>query len=144
MNKVQEQKAALVAATKYYVEGASVKTAHPDLRWEKGGTERFAFEHPEHRRVLGLIEIDSSVEEINQVRMELVVPPYVAENVIMMLMAVAAEEIEEYKTAAPVAEVITIPPTRDPTAADLEEMEEEEREVDLPPPVDHVIHLENL
>ena len=76
--------------------------------------------------------------------MELVVPPEIAENVLALLMMVPAEEVETLTETPVEAEIITIPPTRDPTAADLEEMEEEDLEVDLPPPVDSVIHLEHL
>jgi hypothetical protein len=149
MTKIEEQKQALVAATEYINKGegaAGILTAALSSAWDKGGTERLIFEHPGHRRILGSIEIDSTVEKLEQVRLELVIPPDIAAGIIAALMATPDEVIDVTSVPSVIEEAPTVsyPPTRDPSAADLEEMAAEENEVDLPPPVDTIIHLEAL
>jgi hypothetical protein len=138
MSTTKQQKEALYAAT-------CPDTVNPDVPWEQGGMERMSFEHPEHRRILGTVEIDSSEVELKDVRLELVVPPEVAVKVIALLMAEPAETIEAVPSENHTAEVTMpfLPPTKDPTADDLEEMaaEESEEAAALPVPVDNIIAL---
>ena len=130
--KIQTQKNELLAAAFCTVEG----TGQIDDAWVKGGTERLSFEHPEHRLILGTVEIDSTVEDLKQVRLELVVPPELAVKVIQTLLSEPAEVRPERVLALVEAPaVVEIPPTREPNADDLAEMAAEEAEVSLPPEV---------
>jgi hypothetical protein len=143
MSTIQKKKDALFSATIQNDPEAIFAEGHPLPNWESGGTERLTFEHPNHRRILGTVEIDTTTD-LQQVRLELVVPPELAEKVIRMCLAEPAE-IYEPKPAH-VAEEITVPfvpPTKDPTPDDLADMAAEEAESDLPLPVDTVIHLEH-
>jgi hypothetical protein len=119
-----------------YLAATGAESPHQEDAWEKGGTERMEFEHPRHRFILGSVELDTTISDPQQVRLELVIPPDVAGKVIQMLMA-EPDELRIPVSVTPVAavEVVEIPPTRDPSEDDLAEMAAEEAEVGLPPEV---------
>jgi len=104
-----------------------------DEAWERGGTERMFFDHPTSKRVMGTVEIDTGAD-VEQVRLELLVPPALAEKVIALVQGYVVEDEKEKESEASLPEedttllVPAIPPTRDPGPDDLAEIVAEEQE----------------
>jgi len=115
-----------VDSCKHLLHAAAMETGGKttvDGAWARGGVERMFFE-AEDRRVLGTVEIDTSAERVESVRMELMIPPELAAHLIRLVTGnitgllapepVAIQEMPEPRTVVPFA-----PATKDPTPEDL-------------------------
>lgn len=104
--------------------------ARLDEAWARGGMERLYFDHPTSRRVAGSIELDTTVEKVNQVRIELLVPPDLAGRVIEFVQTSKVDDVPVELPVETKADELPIPPTRDPGPDDMAEMVAEEQEGD--------------
>jgi hypothetical protein len=140
-NVVEAPTTSLLERTKALLTAASTNPLAPsvltivDSGWEKGGLERLYFAHDVDPDISGLVEIDTTDERCESARMELLVPPTVADLIIRFVLALprivkSAEPSALPIEAGPTAPALRVIHTKE-SPADVEGEEE-----DLPPAVD--------